>query len=113
MTSPVLGIDMGTCAIKLVVLDKNKNRVYSRFQKHSGSPAGCLKTMLSEIASNFPKVRMGMTGSQAEPIAEQMKKVPADNPDSREKNWRHGPGTRYFAAGRGAGCGRGVPCHGT
>ncbi|MCG8550977.1 MAG: acyl-CoA dehydratase activase [Desulfobacterales bacterium] len=85
MTFPVLGIDMGTCAIKLVVLDKNKNRVCSRFQKHSGSPDDCLKNMLSEIASKFPKIRLGMTGSLAEPIAEQIKKMAAENPDSREQ----------------------------
>ncbi|NDY71851.1 CoA activase [Desulfobacter hydrogenophilus] len=78
MNFPVMGVDMGTSAIKLVVLDANKNRVYSRFQKHSGSPAACLKTLLSETASRFPKARLGMTGSLAEPVAEKIKKVSAE-----------------------------------
>lgn len=78
MTVPFLGVDMGTSAVKLVILDADKRMVHTRFQKHSGDPGGCLKTLFSEIVSKFPKVRLGMTGSLAEPFAEQIKKGAAE-----------------------------------
>ncbi len=67
--SPAMGVDAGTSAIKLIVLDSGRNRVYSRYQRHSGSPVACLKKMLSEAAGRFPIARIAMTGSLSRNIA--------------------------------------------
>ena len=64
-----MGMDMGTSAIKMVVLDSQNRSVYSRYRRHLGDPDACLGDLLSEAAVYFPMARVGGTGSLSGSLA--------------------------------------------
>lgn len=61
-----LGIDLGASAVKLVLLDENKQLFYDRYAFHQGDPKGTLKKLLAdlpEVCSPEQIVSCGVTGN--------------------------------------------------
>lgn len=70
-----LGIDVGSTTIKLVYLDKHKEIIYSRYERHFSDVRTTLEHLLKEsfIKLGDVKVKIGITGSGAMEIASALK----------------------------------------
>lgn len=58
-----LGIDIGSIAIKAVVLDENKNIVEEHYVRIHGEPTKIAQSILAEISSRYPVQTVVTTGS--------------------------------------------------
>lgn len=60
-----LGIDVGSTTVKTVIIDENKQIIYSEYQRHFSKVREAVKLQLEEIRKKYPKdtFRLCMTGS--------------------------------------------------
>ncbi len=75
-----VGLDAGSVAVKLVVLDRNGNKLASILEKHCvrhyGHPVRIALKLLEEIKENFPESSLSVTGSAGRVIASALKIKP-------------------------------------
>ncbi len=60
-----LGIDVGSTTVKTVIIDENKQIIYSEYQRHFSKVREAVKTQLEIIGEKYPNdsFRLSMTGS--------------------------------------------------
>ncbi len=68
-----IGLDAGSVAIKLVVLDAGGNKLRGDYVRHYGQPAGVVATLLKEMKTLYPESGLSLTGSAAKVIASVLK----------------------------------------
>lgn len=61
----VLGIDVGSISVDVVVLDQKMNMIFSRYGRHYGQPDGVLYEFLKEILNKYTIRAVAVTGSGA------------------------------------------------
>ena len=44
-----IGLDAGSVSVKLVILDENKNRLYSHYERHKGHPLNVALELLKSV----------------------------------------------------------------
>lgn len=67
-----LGIDIGSTTVKLVLLDEENNKVYSKYERHSSNAYEKAKEMIKELFDSLGniKVKVVITGSGGLSLAE-------------------------------------------
>ncbi|BCB95658.1 2-hydroxyglutaryl-CoA dehydratase activator [Dissulfurispira thermophila] len=63
-----IGLDAGSVAVKIVVLDKEGNKVEGHYARHYGHPVRITIKLLKEIQERFPENSLSVTGSAAKAI---------------------------------------------
>lgn len=60
-----LGIDVGSTTVKTVIIDENKNIIYSEYQRHFSKVRETVKTQLEAVQEKYPNdtFKICMTGS--------------------------------------------------
>ena len=60
-----LGVDVGSTTVKTVILDENKQMIYSKYERHFSKVKETVKSQLEIIAKEYPdaKFRLSITGS--------------------------------------------------
>ena len=60
-----LGVDVGSTTVKTVILDENKQIIYSKYERHFSKVKETVKSQLEIIAKEYPdaKFRLSITGS--------------------------------------------------
>ena len=64
-----IGLDAGSVAIKLVVLNKDGRKLEGHYIRHYGHPARAAINLLKEIKSRYPESSLSITGSAGRVIA--------------------------------------------
>ncbi len=64
-----IGLDVGSVSVKLVVLNKDKNKLDSSYMRHYGHPAITALKLLKEVISRYPDSSLSITGSAGKGIA--------------------------------------------
>ena len=66
-----IGIDVGSTTVKMVVMNKNKNILYSVYERHYSDTKRTIKKLFDDILSKFKsdKFSIIMTGSGAISLA--------------------------------------------
>ena len=64
-----IGLDAGSVAIKLVVLDALGNKLRGDYVRHYGHPVGAAATLLKEVKKLYPGSGLSLTGSAAKVLA--------------------------------------------
>ncbi len=59
MKTRFVGLDAGSVSVKLVILDENKNRLYSRYERHKGHPLNVALELLNSAIINSGEQRAG------------------------------------------------------
>ena len=72
-TMHFIGLDAGSVAIKLVVLDAGGNKLRGDYVRHYGQPVGAVATLLKEMKTLYPESGLSLTGSAAKVIASVLK----------------------------------------
>jgi len=74
METHYVGFDIGSDSVHAVVLDKDMNIVFSPESKmHFGNPIDVLKDIYEEVTAKFKDIKVSLTGSVGEFIAEKTK----------------------------------------
>ncbi len=68
-----IGLDAGSVAIKLVVLDARGNKLRGDYVRHHGHPVGTAATLLQEMKELYPGSGLSLTGSAAKVLASALK----------------------------------------
>ena len=68
-----IGLDAGSVAIKLVVLDAQGNKLRGDYVRHYGHPVGAAATLLKEVKELYPESGLSLTGSAAKMLASALK----------------------------------------
>ena len=70
-----VGLDIGSTTIKIVVLDKDKNILYSSYTRHFSDTKNTLFDVLTKLAKDYPEneFTMSLTGSGALDISKILK----------------------------------------
>lgn len=71
-----IGLDAGSVAVKIVVLDEKGNKVEGHYARHYGHPAVVSLKLLKEIQGRFPESSLSVTGSAGKAIAAALKIKP-------------------------------------
>ena len=71
-----IGLDAGSVAVKIVVLDKEGNKVEGHYVRHYGHPVRVSLKLLKEIQGRFPESSLSVTGSAGKAIASALKIKP-------------------------------------
>ncbi|MFZ6006904.1 MAG: acyl-CoA dehydratase activase [Nitrospirota bacterium] len=71
-----IGLDAGSVAVKIVVLDKKGNKVEGHYVRHYGHPVRVSLKLLKEIQGRFPESSLSVTGSAGKAIASALKIKP-------------------------------------
>ena len=60
-----LGVDVGSTTVKTVILDENKQIIYSKYERHFSKVKETVKSQLEIIAKDYPdaKFKLSITGS--------------------------------------------------
>lgn len=64
-----IGLDVGSVAVKIIVLDSKRNKVECRYIRHYGHPASIALKLLREVNAKFPECSLSITGSAGRMIA--------------------------------------------
>jgi predicted CoA-substrate-specific enzyme activase len=64
-----IGLDAGSVAVKLVVLDEKGNRLQFHYLRHHGHPVSAALDLLREAKRKFPEASLSVTGSAGKAIA--------------------------------------------
>lgn len=64
-----IGLDAGSVAVKLVVLDGTGNKLEGYYIRHLGHPAGVALEKLKDLAPRYPGASLSITGSAGKSIA--------------------------------------------
>ena len=72
-----VGIDVGSTTVKAVVLDKNNEMLWKKYERHNTRQPELVREMLAEIAENFKDnaLKLYITGSGSRSIAETVNAV--------------------------------------
>ncbi len=65
----VIGIDVGSVTVKIVVLDSEGRKIESRYVRHYGHPLKVSLDLLKEAAGRYRQCSISVTGSAGKPIA--------------------------------------------
>lgn len=68
----LLGIDIGSTTVKLVIVDdRTKKMLYSQYKRHNARQVECVKNLLNEIAGKYGECsfRVAICGSGGKPVA--------------------------------------------
>ncbi len=68
-----IGLDAGSVAIKLVVLDERGNKLRGDYARHHGHPVGTAAALLKEVKKLYPGSGLSLTGSAGKVLASAMK----------------------------------------
>ena len=62
-----VGLDVGSTTVKIVVMDENKNTIYTNYTRHFSDTKNTLCTVLEKLSTDFPnsEFTMALTGSGA------------------------------------------------
>ncbi|MDI6727518.1 MAG: acyl-CoA dehydratase activase [Thermodesulfovibrionales bacterium] len=71
-----IGLDAGSVAVKIVVLDEKGNEVEGHYARHYGHPVRVSLKLLKEIQGRFPESSLSVTGSAGKAIASALKIKP-------------------------------------
>jgi predicted CoA-substrate-specific enzyme activase len=71
-----IGLDAGSVAVKIVVLDEKGNKVEGHYARHYGHPVRVALKILKEIKGRFPAISLSVTGSAGKAIASALKIKP-------------------------------------
>jgi len=71
-----IGLDAGSVAVKIVVLDKKGNKVEGHYVRHYGHPVRVSLKLLKEIQGRFPESSLSVTGSAGKAITSALKIKP-------------------------------------
>lgn len=71
-----IGLDAGSVAIKIVVLDKDGNKLHKHYVRHCGHPISVAFKLLEEVKERFPESSLSITGSAVKAIASALKIKP-------------------------------------
>lgn len=71
-----IGVDAGSVAVKLVVLDENGKRLEDHYIRHYGHSVGETLKLLREIKERYPACSLSVTGSAGKMIARALKIKP-------------------------------------
>ena len=64
-----IGLDAGSVAVKLVVLDRVGNKLEGHYLRHLGHPARVSLKMLKELQDKYPESSLSITGSAGKAMA--------------------------------------------
>ena len=66
-----IGVDVGSTTVKVVVLDKKLNILYSEYRRHFSDTKATIKALFNEVLDKFPNYNftINMTGSGAIALA--------------------------------------------
>jgi predicted CoA-substrate-specific enzyme activase len=64
-----IGLDAGSVAVKVVVLDFEGNKVEGHYVRHYGNPVGVSHDLLKEITGRYAPVSLSITGSSGKSLA--------------------------------------------
>ena len=61
-----VGLDIGSTTIKIVVLDKNNEIIYSNYERHFSDTKSTLYNVLTRLMDDFPNnnFKITLTGSR-------------------------------------------------
>ena len=67
----LVGLDIGSTTIKIVVMDENKKIIYTDYTRHLSDTKNTMYQVLSKLLKDFPnnKFKIALTGSGALEIA--------------------------------------------
>jgi predicted CoA-substrate-specific enzyme activase len=71
-----IGLDAGSVAVKIIVLDKKGNKLEGHYVRHYGHPVRISLKILKEIRERFPESSLSVTGSAGKAIASALKIKP-------------------------------------
>lgn len=71
-----IGLDAGSVAVKIVVLDEKGDKVEGHYARHYGHPVRVSLKLLREIKGRFPESSLSVTGSAVKAIASALKIKP-------------------------------------
>ncbi|MDI6802051.1 MAG: acyl-CoA dehydratase activase, partial [Thermodesulfovibrionales bacterium] len=71
-----IGLDAGSVAVKLVVLDEKGSKLEGHYIRHFGHPVNIAFDLLKEIKKRFPEISMSITGSAGKAVASALKIKP-------------------------------------
>ncbi len=62
-----VGLDVGSTTVKMIVLDSNKNEIYSEYKRHFSDTKNTVCNVLSELSKKYPEneFTIALTGSGA------------------------------------------------
>ena len=62
-----VGLDVGSTTVKMIVLDSNKNEIYSEYKRHFSDTKNTVCNVLSELSEKYPnnEFTIALTGSGA------------------------------------------------
>lgn len=62
-----IGLDVGSTTVKVVVMDKKLNTIYTAYQRHFSDTRNTIYDCLNKIIEKFPDVKMkiALTGSRS------------------------------------------------
>ena len=73
-----IGLDAGSVAVKVIVLDERGSKLAGHYVRHYGHPSQVALTILKELKEGYPESSLSVTGSAGKAIASALKIKPVN-----------------------------------